>query len=203
MPRTKAQYEEMRNITREKIKAAAIQLFTRKGFAAASVQDIAEKAGISTGLMYRHYKSKGELFGELVYDAAEGLVKIVEAFRSDVPPDVLMNRLTEEIMGDLAKDEEFAQYMVLITQAFMLEEFMPQVEALMHQESMLLEQTARVIERGQKLGRFKQGNPVEMAVFYFAVVQGLAEMRFVLKERFVVPAPEIVNAFLVKEDGND
>ncbi|QTR05940.1 helix-turn-helix transcriptional regulator, partial [Saccharothrix algeriensis] len=45
----------MRADTRRRIEIAAVRLFARQGFAATSVRDIAREAGISTGLMYRHY----------------------------------------------------------------------------------------------------------------------------------------------------
>ncbi|WP_335633118.1 helix-turn-helix domain-containing protein [Brevibacillus formosus] len=38
-----------------------MQLFVQKGFGSTNVQDIADTAGISIGLMYRHYKSKETL----------------------------------------------------------------------------------------------------------------------------------------------
>jgi len=43
-----------------------MQLFVQKGYDSTNVQDIADTAGISIGLLYRHYKSKETLFDELV-----------------------------------------------------------------------------------------------------------------------------------------
>ncbi|WP_342430121.1 helix-turn-helix domain-containing protein [Neobacillus sp. FSL H8-0543] len=47
----------MRTATKNKIHTASIKLFAKKGFAATSVQDIADTAGISTRLLYPHYKT--------------------------------------------------------------------------------------------------------------------------------------------------
>lgn len=66
MPQTKEQFEEIRNKTREKIQLATMQLFVQKGYISTNVQEIADLADISIGLLYRHYKGKEELFNELV-----------------------------------------------------------------------------------------------------------------------------------------
>ncbi|MEH7252929.1 TetR family transcriptional regulator [Neobacillus niacini] len=44
MPRIKEQYEALRTATKNKIHSASIKLFAKKGFAATSVQDIADTA---------------------------------------------------------------------------------------------------------------------------------------------------------------
>lgn len=65
-PRTKAQFEEIRFQSKEAIKRAALDLFSEKGFAATSISQIAERAGISKGLMYNYFKSKTQLLQELL-----------------------------------------------------------------------------------------------------------------------------------------
>ena len=47
---------------REQLLAAATQAFARAGFAATSLDDIAEAAGISRVLLYRHFDSKTDLY---------------------------------------------------------------------------------------------------------------------------------------------
>jgi AcrR family transcriptional regulator len=52
--------------TEEKIKEAARNVFTRKGFAATRTRDIAEEAGINLALLNYYFRSKEKLF-EIVY----------------------------------------------------------------------------------------------------------------------------------------
>jgi len=56
--------------TRERLLQSARCLLEEGGYAAASVQTIAERAGVATGALYRHYPSKAELFVKVFRDAA-------------------------------------------------------------------------------------------------------------------------------------
>lgn len=46
---------------RPKIERAALKLFVHEGVDAATTREIAEKAGVSEGALYRHYKGKDQL----------------------------------------------------------------------------------------------------------------------------------------------
>jgi TetR/AcrR family transcriptional regulator, acrAB operon repressor len=53
---------------RDKIKRAALRLFTRQGFHGTTVRQIADKAGVSMGMLYTYYKTKEGIFVGLVQD---------------------------------------------------------------------------------------------------------------------------------------
>ena len=57
--------------TRERLVEAARHLVEAGGYAAASVQAVADRAGVSAGALYRHFSSKAELFVEVFRDAAK------------------------------------------------------------------------------------------------------------------------------------
>ncbi|GIN22994.1 MAG TPA: TetR/AcrR family transcriptional regulator [Bacillus bacterium] len=200
MPRTKEQFEAMRLATKEKIHSAAIKLFAKKGFAATGVQDIAESAGISIGLLYRHYKTKDDLFNDLVSYATEGLERIVRRFESDLSPNKVLREFTLEILNDFKKDNEFANFLMIMNQSFTVDNPSHQVLQLKKQSEAMMKQTAILIEKGQKLGQCKNGNATEMAYYYFASIQGLAMMKLLLGEKFITPSLNLVTASLIKED---
>jgi len=58
MPRTKEQFEKMRESSREQILKAAFKLFAQNGYSGTSINDIAKAAGVSKGLAYNYFKSK-------------------------------------------------------------------------------------------------------------------------------------------------
>ena len=70
-PRTTEQNEEIRQKSREKITAAALELFAENGYHATSIAKIASKAGVSKGLIYNYFYSKEDLLSALfehIYD---------------------------------------------------------------------------------------------------------------------------------------
>lgn len=57
--------------TRERVVDAAVALIESGGYAAATVAAIAERAGVSTGALYRHFPSKADLFLEVLRATSE------------------------------------------------------------------------------------------------------------------------------------
>jgi TetR/AcrR family transcriptional regulator, transcriptional repressor of aconitase len=57
---------------RKAIVAAAVPLFARRGFAGTTTKDLAEAAGISEGLLFRHFPSKKQLYSEILRLGCEG-----------------------------------------------------------------------------------------------------------------------------------
>lgn len=67
-PRTKEQFELIRQGSKQKILDAALEVFAKYGYHSSSVSAIAEKAGIAKGLMYNYFKSKEDVLYELMID---------------------------------------------------------------------------------------------------------------------------------------
>jgi AcrR family transcriptional regulator len=57
---------------RKGIVAAAVPLFARKGFAGTTTRELAEAAGISEALLFRHFPTKRQLYGEILRLGCEG-----------------------------------------------------------------------------------------------------------------------------------
>lgn len=201
MPRSKEQFEEMRNATREKIHSAAMQLFVHQGFGSTNVQDIADTAGISIGLLYRHYKTKDQLFNELVSFAVEGLKRNVTLFESDQTPKTLLTRFVEEVYNDMISGEELAHLLILIHQSLLAgaATASKQHEEILEINTRLMDSTVQLIRKGQELGEFRPGDAREMATLFYGSIQGLAQIKILLKSSFIMPSPSILMAFLFKD----
>src|SRR5207245_109817 len=57
---------------RKAIVAAAVPLFARKGFAGTTTKELADAAGISEALLFRHFPSKKQLYEEILRSGCEG-----------------------------------------------------------------------------------------------------------------------------------
>ena len=69
--------------TRRRIVAAARELIAEGGYAAAQVAAVAERAGVATGTVYRHFPSKADLFAEVFREASQHEVDAVAAAAGD------------------------------------------------------------------------------------------------------------------------
>jgi AcrR family transcriptional regulator len=54
--------------TRRRLRTAALELFVEQGVAETTTRDLAKKAGIAEGTIYRHFESKDELVRDLFQD---------------------------------------------------------------------------------------------------------------------------------------
>lgn len=64
---------------REEILEAALAVFTERGFHAASMKEIAEKAEFATGTLYSFFESKEELYKALLLDRCRTIGRIFSA----------------------------------------------------------------------------------------------------------------------------
>ncbi|WP_461488462.1 TetR/AcrR family transcriptional regulator [Pontibacter sp. HJ8] len=67
---------------RERIVAAALELFTTKGFQQTSTAAISKEANVATGTLFLYFKSKDELINALYREAKQALAVY---FRQDFP----------------------------------------------------------------------------------------------------------------------
>jgi TetR/AcrR family transcriptional regulator, acrAB operon repressor len=67
MRRTKEDAE----LTRQALLKAAIKVFSKQGYAATRLEDIAETAKVTRGAVYHHFGGKAELFAEIIENASQ------------------------------------------------------------------------------------------------------------------------------------
>jgi TetR/AcrR family transcriptional regulator len=116
--------------TKRKIFEAALDCFARKGYDGTTMDDVISTAGVSKGSIYWHFKSKKELFVELVHFWWEGLMeRYVELMRGkgsameritnmihmtieSCAHDIYLIRAFMEFFNIGLKDPEFMRYLM-------------------------------------------------------------------------------------------
>jgi AcrR family transcriptional regulator len=78
--------------TRERLIAEAQQVFLRRGFHAATLEEIAAEAGVTKGAVYSNFVSKGDLFMAVLEARTRGRLEVYETAR-----------LSRASMDDLAR----------------------------------------------------------------------------------------------------
>jgi AcrR family transcriptional regulator len=71
--------EEKKALTRARLLDAAATVFARRGFAAASLDEVAEEAGLTKGAVYSNFESKDELIAELLHERLDKQAMGIEA----------------------------------------------------------------------------------------------------------------------------
>ena len=59
--------------------SAALEVFAEKGFAAARLEEIARRAGVSKGTLYLYFKDKEDLFRAVVRDTVAPNIEVIRA----------------------------------------------------------------------------------------------------------------------------
>jgi AcrR family transcriptional regulator len=68
----------------ERILGAAVELYAERGFHATQTPDIAERAGISVGGLYRYFRDKHQIFLELVHRVLEANRRVQDQMLTEV-----------------------------------------------------------------------------------------------------------------------
>lgn len=109
MTRKRLTREESRDQTRTRLLEAGAAIIAKKGLAGSSVEDIAAHAGYTRGAFYSNFKSKHDLFIDLLrrdhMDIQQGLQQILDA---NLPKKDLQERLSAFYSQSYCGDTSFA-----------------------------------------------------------------------------------------------
>ena len=86
---------------RAAILSAAESVFTREGFSAAKMADIAAEAGVAAGTLYNYFGSKEEIFQSIISSGMTELSEEVETASREPDPIARLRRMTEVMLAFL------------------------------------------------------------------------------------------------------
>ena len=97
--------------TRESLIDAALEVFLRKGYAAATLQDIAEEAGVTRGAVYWHFNGKEDFYRELYERERKWAVEYLkEVDDTDLLPFDKLKLLVETMVTNFYTIRRFRKY---------------------------------------------------------------------------------------------
>jgi AcrR family transcriptional regulator len=102
--RTRAARKQGRNARADLLEAAAA-VFAEKGFQAASVDEIAARAGTSKGALYWHFDSKDDLFFALLEERVDRPLREAVARFESAPPEQDMAPQADDILAWLVDQQ--------------------------------------------------------------------------------------------------
>jgi len=108
MKRKRLSRQEGRELTSQRLVEAAQRLIARRGLEAASVEDIAEAAGYSRGAFYSNFKSKDDLFYEVLrQDQQRNNAKFAVGLDDALPLEQIQARIREINAGLFDERDSF------------------------------------------------------------------------------------------------
>lgn len=197
-PRNEEQNAMIKDERREQILSAALKVFATRGFAATKISDIVAKAGMSHGLIYHYFKSKEEIFFELVSRAlstsGESLL-VVEAL--PLSPLQKVRETAKSILSGIDQWEDTSYYFLIVIHASMMEMTAEEKKKVFSHSQVAVESMMRMLKQGQEMGEVRQGDPLEMAIMFFAAIQGVALYKLSMPN-FKLPDAELLVSMVRK-----
>jgi AcrR family transcriptional regulator len=191
-PRNEEQNELIKDERREQILSAALKAFALKGFAATKISDIVARAEMSHGLVYHYFKSKEEIFYELLKRALQTSTQSLLMMESmSVSPIEKVRQTARYILGGIENYQDSAYYFLIVAHASVMENPSAEHEELLDTSNVSIQAMTRILNAGQEAGEVKDGDTLGMAVAFFAAIQGLAIYKLAMSN-FKMPDPEIL-----------
>jgi len=102
------------DLTRQRLVRAALELFTAQGYHVTTTPEIARKAGVAEGTIYRHFDSKEHLLNELYRGAARWAARLVkEAEATGGTPRDKLAALARALVAGAAREPAAARLFFL------------------------------------------------------------------------------------------
>ena len=102
--------EREKAMHRREILEAAKRVFAKKGFAAATIDEIAQEAEFSKGAMYGYFEGKEDLFFTLIQEKSDDIEgRFMEVAESSGDPETKIGNLVETYLTFFEEDRDFFQ----------------------------------------------------------------------------------------------
>jgi AcrR family transcriptional regulator len=199
--RNPTQNERMRDERRQAILSSAVRLFATRGLAATKVADIASAVGMAQGLLYHYFRSKEEIYVEIVRQAFDRMNTAARDLeRLPLTPRQKIEQAATTLMRTLEEHENFAWISVLISTASISDAVPAKASAIIRRERDIpYRVVARLARAGQKDGSFEEGRPDDLALVFWTAVKGLALHRLALGSAYKSPDPRILTRIFFPE----
>jgi len=150
--------------TKERILAAAIDVFSRQGLGGARVDAIAERAGANKRMIYHYFGNKDQLFIH-VLEAVYGHIRSHERelHLDDLDPEAAMRELVRYTFDYFLENPHFIR--LLNNENLYEAEHLKQLPSIRDMHTPLTGQIKAILDRGVRAGVFRSGvDPVQLYI---------------------------------------
>jgi AcrR family transcriptional regulator len=142
--------------------AAALALFSDRGFAETRIEDIADRARVAKGTVLTHFPSKEALLAQVVVDMSAAVVeRIAAAAQLDATPDDRIATVAAALHQELRYPERGALPWLVVRDACVCDGLVRRLDRELRER--VREVVAGVIRDGMASGHFRDGDAVCLA----------------------------------------
>jgi AcrR family transcriptional regulator len=156
---------------RDRLFAAARELYESEGLQALSLRAVGRHAGMSAMAIYRHFPDKDALIDALLYDGLSAWIAIVVSIEDEDP--IAWLRKLVDAYGAFALEQPHRFDAAFLLPARHAMTFSIEIPA---GRSPAINAMLARIEQAQAKGRFVPGPPLKLALMIAAMAQGLVSM---------------------------
>jgi AcrR family transcriptional regulator len=155
---------------RRRLLEAAIQIFDRKGYAASSVREIAEAAGVTKPVVYYHFGSKEGLLVAILDEAVRDFNRTIDAAvaRAGSARERLV-RLCEDVYGLFERNVSVARVAHMV---FLGPRDVAPLYDLMVLERRLRDGVVRIVKDGQAADELRGVDAEDVALAAMGILEG-------------------------------
>jgi AcrR family transcriptional regulator len=157
--------------TRSRLIRAAVQVFDKKGYDAASVREIVELAGVTKPALYYHFGSKEGLLKAILTEGAREFEGVMaQSVDRGGNTRERLTRLCEDLYGLFSQNLSF----VRVTHAVFLgpSDVAPDFDFSVYERS-IVAALERIVREGQASGEVTSANPADVALALLGVVSAV------------------------------
>jgi AcrR family transcriptional regulator len=168
----------------KKVVEAAIEIFADKGFAAASTSEIAKKAGVAEGTIFRHYQTKKDLLFAIVMPTITKFIApfLVRNFLQDVAKqnhqdlEHMLRYILENRYEFIKKNHPVIK--ILLQEVFFHEEFRGELRKVVEEHA--VEKLKKLIIHFQEKGEMIDMPPETVLRMIITTIMGFLIGRFII-----------------------
>ena len=169
--------EERKQFSRRKILDAAREVFFRDGFMAANLDEVAQKAGVAKGTLYRYFDSKAELYvAVLAHNGEIFKQRMRETVSGDSPAADRIRHASKFYFDHWIRNRDYFQIFWAIENQAVIGELplgvLDEVSTLWEE---CIEIVAGIVSQGVDRGEFRDCDPWEVANILWTVANGLIQ----------------------------
>ena len=187
---SKREDDTKREQKRTAIMAAALKVFSKKGYSPAALDEVAREAQIAKGTLYLYFQDKQDLFSSTILHVIDNLAtKMIEGLDESMTPLEILRNVAYIELEYFSKNTEFFGLIRTAMSGNLLGEHEPLINKITERRLELISYLNEVIQRAKKEDLIREEIDTEAIVYsYLGMVEAAMDQMGFTKGK---PLPDV------------